>query len=547
MKRGFLRQKGSGEGRGVNEKDLNMNKMISASCIGVSMDSEDTLNDVSSIGVASAVREGVTPFMVDITVEMGKQNSLDDTTVPGSFPPLSTLVSTTAGNAPGKSSYANIIGKTSGKKVNVCTLFTPRGNGIDVVVPIDSIWAISECFANTSYDFFLGKKVAYPVVANYVKNTWGKYGLVRSMFSSSIGLFSFQFSSMDGLDAMLENGPWFIKNNPLILKKWHPNENLLKEDVSTVPVRVKLHGVPITNFSEDGLSAIATKLGTPLMLDSYTSDMCLQSWGRSSYARVMLELRADVKLKDNIVVAMPKITREGHYTCNIRVEYEWKPLRYSSCKVFRHIHEECMKNSSAGEKKTVKKPSQTSRGVIVGHKMGFKPQKEYRHVLKNPNASSSGIKKKGVKPTIKISNSNPFDVLNSVDNDGKFGTNRGNTNLVNNEATSSGSSFMNIDNDREQLDNDGNLLVPTGIVESDSEVKVVFDDIANLRISTSGKYRSDKVYDTNSLLEQWRDSYMDNDDYDPYDDDMYENHDLSEHMQSICNDLDITIRGRKKK
>nr|GEX61027.1 hypothetical protein [Tanacetum cinerariifolium] len=90
------------------------------------------------------------------------------------------------------------------------------------------------------------------------------------------------------------------------------------------------------------------------------------------------------------------------------------------------------------------------------------------------------------------------------------------------------------------LDNDGNPLVPTCIVESDSEVEVVFDETTNLRISTSGKDRSDKCYGTNSLLEQWRDSYPDNDVYDMYDDDMYENHDLSEHLQSICDDLDIT-------
>ncbi|GJZ86851.1 RNA-directed DNA polymerase, eukaryota, reverse transcriptase zinc-binding domain protein [Tanacetum coccineum] len=236
------------------------------------------------------------------------------------------------------------------------------------------------------------------------------------------------------------------------------------------------------------------------MLDSYTSDMCMQSWGRSSYARVMIELRADVELKDNIVVAMPKITREDHYTCNVRVEYEWKPPKCSSCKVFGHIHEECAKNTGAGEKKTMKKPSQTSRGVPVGPKIGMKP-------------------------TIEVSNSNPFDVFNSVYNDGEFGTNWGTTNLVNNEATSSGSSFMNIDNDEEfasntpidekidkierkigegklrLLDNDGNPLVPTGIVETHSEVEVIFDKTANLRISTSGKDRSDKGYDTNSLLE----------------------------------------------
>nr|GEU35801.1 vacuolar iron transporter homolog 4-like [Tanacetum cinerariifolium] len=66
--------------------------------------------------------------------------------------------------------------------------------------------------------------------------------------------------SMEGLNAMLENGLYFIRNNPLILKKWHPDVNLLKEDVGTVLVWVKLHGVPVTAFSEDDLSVIATKL-----------------------------------------------------------------------------------------------------------------------------------------------------------------------------------------------------------------------------------------------------------------------------------------------
>ncbi|GJT03752.1 hypothetical protein Tco_0838214 [Tanacetum coccineum] len=163
--------------------------------------------------------------------------------------------------------------------------------------------------------------------------------------------------------------------------------------------------------------------------------------------------------------------------------------------------------------------------------MGFKPQKEYRPVPKKTTASSSGNKKKGVEPTIEVCNPNPFDVLNSVDNDVEFGTNGRNTNLVNNEATLSSPSIMNLNNDGEfisntpigekinkierkidegklrLLDNDGNPLVPTDIVESDSEVEVVFNDTANLRISTSGKDGSDKGYGTNSLLQQLRDSY----------------------------------------
>ncbi|GJZ05406.1 hypothetical protein Tco_0538681 [Tanacetum coccineum] len=45
------------------------------------------------------------------------------------------------------------------------------------------------------------------------------------------------------------------------------------------------------------------------------------------------------------------------------------------------------------------------------------------------------------------------------------------------------------------------------------------------------------------------DSEDKNDDYDfdPYDDDMYERHDILDKIQSICDNLDIKVRGRKKK
>nr|GEZ10376.1 hypothetical protein [Tanacetum cinerariifolium] len=127
---------------------------------------------------------------------------------------------------------------------------------------------------------------------------------------------------MDGLDSMLENGSWFICSNLLILKKWNPDVNLMKEDVSNVLVWVKLHGVFVTAFGEDGFSVIATKIGTLLMLDSYTSDMCIQSWGMSSYARALIEIRADVEFKDTIVVVIPKHVWEGFYMCTTRVKYE---------------------------------------------------------------------------------------------------------------------------------------------------------------------------------------------------------------------------------
>ncbi|GKE11394.1 hypothetical protein Tco_1414945, partial [Tanacetum coccineum] len=288
-------------------------------------------------------------------------------------------------------------------------------------------------------------------------------------------------------------------------------------------------------------------------------DMCMQSWGRSSYARAMIELRADVELKDNIVVTMPKITREGYYTCNIRVEYEWKHPRCACCKVFGQVLEECPKNIGAGATKNLKKTRQTPKGIPVGQKMGFKPKQVFQPVSKKSAANACGKKMNNSESTKEVSKSNPFEVLTSVDNDVDFGTNGGISNSVDkgtiNPSFSNTPIVEKINKIERQIyegtlrfvDDDGNPLVHMGIMDSDSEVEVVFDETTNLRLSTSGKDRSDKGYGTNSLLEQLRDSYPDNDDYDPYDDDMYENRDMSEHLQSICDDFDITVCGRKKK
>ncbi|GJS46225.1 hypothetical protein Tco_0596346 [Tanacetum coccineum] len=154
--------------------------------------------------------------------------------------------------------------------------------------------------------------------------------------------------NMAWLNQCLTYLPRYSPSN-LALWMGNPDVNLWKKDVGNVLVWVKLHVVLVTAFSEDDLSVIAIKLGNPLMFDSYTSNMCLQSWGMSSYARAMIELQADVELKDTIVVAMPKLTGRGF------------------------IREEYPKNPSLGVAKSSKKPSQAPSGVSVGPKVGFKP------------------------------------------------------------------------------------------------------------------------------------------------------------------------------
>ncbi|GKA23755.1 hypothetical protein Tco_0709788 [Tanacetum coccineum] len=90
---------------------------------------------------------------------------------------------------------------------------------------------------------------------------------------------------------------------------------------------VKIHDILIVAFTADGLSLMATKLGNPIMLDSYMSYMCLQSWGRMDYARALIDIRADQELNEEMVIAIPNVEDDGEVLHSVRVEYEWKPPR----------------------------------------------------------------------------------------------------------------------------------------------------------------------------------------------------------------------------
>nr|GEY52564.1 hypothetical protein [Tanacetum cinerariifolium] len=96
-------------------------------------------------------------------------------------------------------------------------------------------------------------------------------------------------------------------------------------------------------YTLDGLSLIASKIGTPLMLDSYTCSMCLESWGRSSYARILTEIDARNDLYDIMVIFVRSVEGSGYTKETTRVEYEWKPTCCGTCLVFGHSGDECPK------------------------------------------------------------------------------------------------------------------------------------------------------------------------------------------------------------
>ncbi|GKE61742.1 zinc knuckle CX2CX4HX4C containing protein, partial [Tanacetum coccineum] len=235
---------------------------------------------------------------------------------------------------------------------------------------------------------------------------------------------------------------------------------------------------------------------------------------------IQLGIAHQAELK--LLVRSSSVSEPPH---KVNVEYERKPPGCSSCKVFGHVLNECPKKIVSNVVKKLNNPRQATGGVSVGPKVSFKSTKQIYRPVSNKNGESTSDKKKQVEVSRQeVGNLNPFDALNSIENDDDLGTNGGNLKLA----------------------GKGSLNVTHGNVVSDSEVEVVFDETANLMALMRFKCGGDRGYGTDSMLEQWRKINRD-DDYDPYHDDLYESYDMSDHLQVICDDLDITVRGRKKK
>ncbi|GJW36117.1 reverse transcriptase domain-containing protein [Tanacetum coccineum] len=232
------------------------------------------------------------------------------------------------------------------------------------------------------------------------------------------------FQNQGFQNQVLEQGHWMIRNTPIILNKWTPNLSLGKDKVTSVPVWVKLHKVPIVAYTEDGLSLIASQIGKPVMLDAFTCAMCNDPWGRIGFARALIEVSAAKELKKEVTMAVPNEDGTAHTKVCIQAEYEWKPPLCTECHVFGHTNAQCPK--SVKEAVTVNEEVQADGFTTVsnrkrkGKKQGTnnwnkqggiklnKPKTfEYRHV-----AAQTADKPVKQVVTVPVTTTNHFEVLN---------------------------------------------------------------------------------------------------------------------------------------
>ncbi|GJZ21747.1 zinc knuckle CX2CX4HX4C containing protein [Tanacetum coccineum] len=196
--------------------------------------------------------------------------------------------------------------------------------------------------------------------------------------------------------------------------------------LTRIPIWVKLHDVPIQVFEEDGISLIATFIGRPVMLDSYTSSMCNDLWDRSSFARRLIEVNLEADLVDVVTISIPSLTGDGFTKETIRDESSYCYYFYVVTPTIEKSHDGLQ---TVGRKKKRKgKSKSTNVGQFaspsVKQSVRYEPKVTTSAPTKgttnvgNASTSSSMLKTTGTSSKkYNISTSNSFSALNDDEED----------------------------------------------------------------------------------------------------------------------------------
>ena len=130
---------------------------------------------------------------------------------------------------------------------------------------------------------------------------WGKYGF-KEIHDNGNGIFLFRFSKKDGMDFVVENGPWLVNNKPLIVQNWDIHMCVAKTEPKVLPIWIQMNHIPLEVWTSKGISALASRIGKPLVIDNVIASMCKSGLGRVGYARVLVEVDANKELPEDIEI-----------------------------------------------------------------------------------------------------------------------------------------------------------------------------------------------------------------------------------------------------
>ncbi|KAL0308179.1 UNVERIFIED_CONTAM: hypothetical protein Sangu_2989800 [Sesamum angustifolium] len=188
----------------------------------------------------------------------------------------------------------------------------------------------------TAVGYFLGKRPYFPQLESFVRSNWNGLQYVSA---TSSGFYFFRFRSRAAMEDIIEGGPWLFQGQPIVLQFWEQGMTLRQRKHSQIPVWIRLKHLPMEYWTDEGLSTVASGVGTPLYTDGITKEC-----SRLDYARVCVMLDYNSTLPKHLVVISPVLRDGKEDPKRVDVEYEWLPQRCKQCCSLGHIASACPDN-----------------------------------------------------------------------------------------------------------------------------------------------------------------------------------------------------------
>ncbi|KAI0515916.1 hypothetical protein KFK09_008586 [Dendrobium nobile] len=177
--------------------------------------------------------------------------------------------------------------------------------------------------------YSIGRRPFYEALSSAIKKTWSLTGSVQ-LLSLNDGFFLFRFTCRDDFDMVWSRDVWFLLGKPFVFQKWHPKFISKREELTSVPIWVKIHDLPLACWNSEGISRIASKIGIPVAADKLT-----ELKRRLTYARICVLFDNQATFPEVIRVSL-----DGDEV-SLKVQYEWRPSPCDHCKSLMHFSSSC--------------------------------------------------------------------------------------------------------------------------------------------------------------------------------------------------------------
>ncbi|XP_074310090.1 uncharacterized protein LOC141645569 [Silene latifolia] len=214
------------------------------------------------------------------------------------------------------------------------------------------------------YGYILGANPPWNVVDGFMRRVWSKCDVDKVSFLPN-GIFLVHFKTLEMQQKALQSEQLMFDNKPVFIHEWNADAELVKQEISEVPIWIKLVGLELKFWGPNALKKISGIIGEYLRCDDATMHKTLLS-----YAKILVKVKMDQKFPSSV-----DFMDEKGKLQTIKVEYDWLPLKCSQCNGMGHLAASCRKPEEKGKVKHRVITKQVWRPVVKASQPVVPPAK----------------------------------------------------------------------------------------------------------------------------------------------------------------------------